>query len=429
MTIQTESSKPRLFTGYQIFVIAILAILQFTIILDFMVLSPLGPILLDKLHIVTSQFGWVVSAYAFSAGASGLLTAGFADRFDRKKLLMFFYIGFTGGTLLCALADTYQFLLMARIVTGIFGGVIGSISFAIITDLFKMEVRGRVMGFVQMAFASSQVLGLPIGLYLANKFGWHAPFFMIVGLCLVVGVAIVMFFKPITAHLKLRGDHNAFVHLGKTVSNTDYLKAFAATTLLATGGFMLMPFGSTFGVHNLGISLDQLPMLYMITGVCSMIAGPLVGKYSDAIGKYRVFVIGSIVGMVMVAIYCNLGITPLWIVIILNVILFIGISSRMISASALMTAIPEAKDRGAFMSINSSVQQISGGVASVIAGLIVVQTSSGYLERYDILGYVVVGAMLVTVFMMKFIDNHVKAKAQAQATQPQTAPARTAPVQ
>jgi len=415
---QTLPPKPRLFTRYQIFVIAILAILQFTLVLDFMVLSPLGPILLDELNINTSQFGWVVSAYAFSAGASGLLTAGFADRFDRKKLLLFFYIGFTVGTLLCALATDYHFLLIARIVTGIFGGVIGSISFAIITDLFKMEVRGRVMGFVQMAFATSQVMGLPIGLYLANQFGWHAPFFMIVALCLIVGVAMIMYLKPITAHLQIRGDHNAFVHLGKTVSNSDYLKAFAATTLLATGGFMLMPFGSTFSVHNLGIRLDQLPMLYMITGICSMIAGPLVGRYSDVIGKYRVFVIGSFVGMLMVAIYCNLGITPLWTIIVLNVILFIGISSRMISASALMTAIPEAKDRGAFMSINASVQQISGGIASVVAGLIVVQTPSGYLERYDMLGYVVVGAMLITVFMMYFIDQQVKQKVRSSTPKP-----------
>jgi len=412
--MQTQESEPplkkRIFTSYEAFVIAILAILQFTIILDFMVLSPLGAILLEELSISTSQFGWVVSAYAFSAGASGLLTAGFADKFDRKKLLLFFYTGFVFGTLLCALAPTYHFLLVARIVTGLFGGVIGSISFAIITDLFRLEVRGRVMGFVQMAFATSQVMGIPIGLYLANHFGWHSPFYMIVGLSLLVGIAIVIYFKPITGHLLVKGQHNALTHLAKIVSNRIYLRAFASTTLLATGGFMLMPFGSAFGVHNLGISLDQLPLLYMITGVCSMIAGPLVGKYSDVIGKYRMFFIGSVLGMTIVAIYCNLGITPLWVVIILNVLLFIGISSRMVSASALMTAIPETKDRGAFMSVNASVQQISGGVASVVAGLIVVQTDSGVLLHYDLLGYVVVGAMLITLVMMYFIDQYVKIK-------------------
>jgi predicted MFS family arabinose efflux permease len=170
MTTQPQP-KERLFTQYQVFMIAILAILQFTIILDFMVLSPLGAILLEKLSITTSQFGLVVSAYAFSAGASGFLAAGFADKYDRKKILMFFYVGFIIGTVLCAIAPNYELLLAARIVTGIFGGVIGSISQAIISDLFKLEVRGRVMGFVQMAFAASQVLGLPIGLLLANSLG------------------------------------------------------------------------------------------------------------------------------------------------------------------------------------------------------------------------------------------------------------------
>src|SRR6188472_709495 len=209
--------KEKTFTSYQIFIIAILAILQFTVVLDFMVLSPLGAQLLEELNITTTQFGWVVSAYAFSAGASGLLTAGFADKFDRKKLLLFFYAGFIIGTLLCGLAPDYNFLLMARIVTGIFGGVIGSVSFAIITDLFRLEVRGRVMGFVQMAFAASQILGLPLGLYLANKLGWHSPFILIVGLSVVLGVVIIVKMKPVDAHLKLKSERNPLQHLIKTV--------------------------------------------------------------------------------------------------------------------------------------------------------------------------------------------------------------------
>lgn len=410
MENQTPNKAGKLFTSYEVFVIAILAILQFTIILDFMVLSPLGAFLLEELDISTKQFGWVVSGYAFSAGISGLLTAGFADKFDRKKILLFFYTGFLGGTLLCAIAQTYEFLLLARIVTGIFGGVIGSIGFAIITDLFRMEVRGRVMGFVQMAFASSQVLGLPIGLYLANHYGWHSPFFMIVGVGVIIGLAIIVYLKPIDAHLKVKSERNALIHLGNTISNPLYLKAFAATVLLATGGFMLMPFGSAFSINNLKLTFDQLPLLYMITGVCSMIAGPLIGKYADTIGKYTVFVAGSVLGMIIVAVYGNLGVTELWVVVILNVFLFIGISSRMITASALMSAIPELKDRGAFMSVNSSIQQISGGVAAGVAGLIVVQSPTGQLERYDLLCYVVVLTMAITIFMMYFLNRYVTSR-------------------
>jgi predicted MFS family arabinose efflux permease len=177
--------KEKVFTKYQVFIIALLAILQFTVVLDFIVLSPLGAQLMHVLHLTTSQFGMAVSVYAFSAGISGILAAGFADKFDRKKLLIFFYTGFITGTFLCGIAPDYSFLLVARIITGLFGGVLASISFAIITDLFRLQVRGRVMGYVQMAFASSQVMGVPVSLYFANRTGWHAPFLLITGVSIV----------------------------------------------------------------------------------------------------------------------------------------------------------------------------------------------------------------------------------------------------
>lgn len=405
-----EKVRPA-FTRYQAFMVAILTFMQFSIVLDFMVLSPLGAQLLDELNISTSQFGLVVSAYAFSAGAAGLMTAGFADKFDRKKLLLFFYSGFVLGTFLCALAPNYHFLLLARIVTGLFGGVMNAISFAIITDLFKLKVRGRVMGFVQMAFAASQVLGIPVGLLLANRFGWHSPFFMISGIALAVGVVIFIYMKPITDHLKIKSDRNPIQHLVKTISMRPYLIAFSATTLLATGGFMLMPFGSAFGVHNMGIDLkNELPMFYGIAGVFSFVLGPLIGRFADKAGKYRTFVYGSIVAGIMVVIYTNLGMTPFGIAVALNVFLFVGISARMISSQALVTGVPDAQDRGAFMSINSSVQQISGGVASAIAGMIVVQSADGRILHYDTLGYVVDCTLVITVILMFFINAYVQKK-------------------
>jgi predicted MFS family arabinose efflux permease len=407
----TSATKTKAtFTKYEALIITILAITQFTVILDFMVLSPLGAQLMKELSISTSQFGAVVSAYAFSAGIAGLLTAGFADRFDRKKLLLFFYSGFIIGTFLCGIAPDYKFLLMARIVTGLFGGVISSISFAIITDLFKMEVRGRVMGFVQMAFAVSQVMGIPVGLLLANNFGWHSPFMMIVVLAALTGILIFVKMKPVAEHLKIKSERNPFQHLLKTLSTPNYLRGFMATVLLATGGFMLMPFGSAFSISNLGLTQDQLPILYFITGIFSMIFGPLSGRLSDKIGKYNMFIAGSIITILMVSIYTHLSVTPLWEVIILNVILFVGISSRMISASALMTAVPAPQDRGAFMGINASIQQLSGGIAAFAAGKIVIQTKNAPLQHYDILGYVVVCSMLITIGMMYIINKQVMGK-------------------
>jgi predicted MFS family arabinose efflux permease len=410
----SNTKKPK-FDSYQIFMIAVLAIIQFTVILDFMVLSPLGAILMPKLKITTAQFGFVVSAYAFSAGATGLLAAGFADKFDRKKFLLFFYFGFLMGTVFCAMANTYELLLAARIITGIFGGVIGAVGFAIISDIFKPEVRGSVMGFVQMAFAASQILGLPIGLFLANKFDWHAPFWMIAIFGLALGIVIVLKMKPITEHLKIQNSKNAASHLIATLTKPFYMRVYLSTILLATGGFMLMPFGSAFSINNLGLTMEQLPIIYGVTGLFSILTGPVIGKLVDKFGSFNIFFLGTVIAIVMVGIYTNLGVTPMFMVIILNIIMFMGISSRMISSGALMSTIPTVSDRGAFMSINSSIQQISGGVASFVAGIIVVQNPNGKLERYPLLGIVVIGSMIVALGLIYWLTQHIKTKNQKLA--------------
>ncbi|MDP9149767.1 MAG: MFS transporter [Myxococcota bacterium] len=399
------------FSRYQITVVAILAFLQFTVVLDFMILSPLGALLLKALGVTPAEFGLVVSAYAFSASASGLLTAGFADKFDRKKLLLFFYSGFVLGTFFCGVAPSYAFLLTARMVTGLFGGVIGSISLAIVADLFPFEARGRVMGVVMSAFAASQVLGIPVGLLLSNAFGWHAPFLMIGGAGVLVGVVIFTQLRPIDEHLKKPSTRSALPHLLATLTRPRYQWGFASTTLLAVGGFMLMPFGSAFSVHNLGISLDRLPVVYMATGAATIVAGPLMGRVSDAAGKYATFVCGSAFAVALVVLYTHLRVTPLSLVIALNIALFIAITARMVSSQALSSAIPEPQDRGAYMSISSSLQQFAGGIASSMAGLIVSQTGDGPLRHYDRLGYVVATAMIATLFFVHKMNRLVLAGA------------------
>jgi predicted MFS family arabinose efflux permease len=326
------------------------------------------------------------------------------------------------GTLLCGLADTYKFLLVARIVTGVFGGVIGSIVMAIIADLFPLEMRGRVMGTIQTAFAASQVLGLPLGVALSNHWGWHAPFIMILVIGAPAGLLIAMRLQPIVEHLKVPSTRDPVQHLIKTATERRYLRTFLATTMLATGGFMLMPFGSTFLVNNMGIPFAKIQWIYMSTGVVTLIAGPLIGKVADSVGKYKVFVIGSLIGAAMVAIYCNMGRTSLATVIAINAVLFVAITSRMISASALTSAVPDMPDRGAFMSVNAALQQFAGGLAASAAGLIVVQVPDGHLLHYDVLGYVVVTAMMLVVLLMHGINRQVMVKVAAAAAAAKPAP-------
>lgn len=407
------------FTSYQKLAVFLLAITQFTVILDFMVMSPMGDILMKSLSLKPTHFGLVVSAYAFSAGISGLLTAGFADKFDRKKLLLFFYFGFIAGTVLCGAVTTYPLLVAARIITGLFGGVIGSISMAIVADLFTLQQRGRVMGFIQMGFGASQILGIPIGLYLANAWGWHAPFIWVAGMAGIIALIMAVKLNPITKHLEIQSDKSAFKHLMHTVAKKDYRVGFTATALLSIGGFMMMPFGSAFAINNLHITENELPMIFMIAGIATLIVMPIIGKLSDRIDKYKIFVFGSIWTIVTILIYTNLGKTPFAIVAFLNVLMMMGIMGRMVPSTALVTAIPDMQDRGAFMSINSSLQQIAGGIAAAFAGTIVVQRDKwSPLEHYNTLGIIIVCISIVSILLMYRVDKLGKRKTKQKIEDP-----------
>jgi predicted MFS family arabinose efflux permease len=406
--MQAQEAPP--FTGYQKFVIFLLAITQFTVILDFMVMAPLGDIMMKMLNLTTRQFGVAVSAYAFSAGISGLLTAGFADKFDRKRLLLFFYIGFTIGTLLCAMAPNYPLLVAARIITGIFGGVIGSISMAIIADLFSLQQRGKVMGFVQMGFGASQVLGIPIGLYIANAWGWHMPFLWIAAMSGLI--VILLFFKlqPITEHLALQENKSILNHLWHTVAQKNYRIGFLTTTLLSLG-FMMQPFGSAFAINNLKVTVEHLPLMFMVTGIATLVCMPLIGQMSDKFDRFKVFVIATIAATLILNIYAHYSATPFWLVLTTNVLMMIALISRMVAVGALTSAIPQPQDRGAFMSLNASLQQISGGLGAMIGGLIIVQKDRyAPLEHYDTLALLASFLMICSIYLVYRVSKMVEKK-------------------
>jgi predicted MFS family arabinose efflux permease len=390
-----------------------LAFLQFVVIIDFMLMAPLGALIMPALNASPSQFGTVVSAYAFAAGVSGILTAGFADRFDRKKLLLVFYAGFILGTAWCGLAQSFESLLVARVVTGFFGGVIGSVVLAIATDLFVPQMRGRVMGFIQTAFAASQILGIPIGIWLSTRWSWQTPFLALAAIGLVAGLVIAAVMRPVNAHLAMRQERSPLGHLVHTLVEPRHTLSFVSVLFLATGGFMLMPFSSAFTVNNLGIDLDHLPIIYLITGVSTIFIGPLVGKATDAVGKLPMFYVGTVIMVVMVLIYTHLGTSTVTVVAIVNVVLFAGIFSRMIPFQALMTQVPAPTHRGSFNAVNASLSQFAGGLAAVFAGHIVQQGADGKLQHYEVAGYIVIATSLVASVLLWRIDRGVRSAATA----------------
>jgi len=263
------------------------------------------------------------------------------------------------------------------------------------------------MGFIQTAFAASQVLGLPAALYFANHFDWHAPFLAIVALIVPAGLLILLGMKPVVAHLALRQERSPFAHLVHTVTEKRYRLPFLLVMLLPTGGYMLMPFGTAFMVNNVGIALTHLPTIYLVTGLFTVFVGPVVGRISDSFGKFNTFCAGTLLSMVMVVIWTNLGHTPLIGVIVINVLLFIGIFSRIIPSQALISAVPEPSKRGSFNAINASLQQFAGAFSASIAGAVIAEQADGTLRHFNWLGYIVIAVLLVSATLMYFLHKSI----------------------
>jgi predicted MFS family arabinose efflux permease len=405
-----EKGKTTPFTSYQILLIGIFSFMLFTIVVDYMTLPALSAILLPELQITTKQFGFLVSVYAFSAGASGFLATGFADRFDRKKLLLVYYSGFLLGMVLCAVANSLLALLIARAITGIFGGVVASICFAIVADVFEIDQRGRVMGYVQMAFAASHIAGLPLALYLATNFHWHLTYWVFFILGLIIMGIIFLKVNAINEHLHIEKKENILTHSLNIVGKSEYWTVFSNNVLLVLGDVMFMTFYAAYSTNNLGLSLDDLPLLFAIGGMATIVFSPIMGRLSDKYGKLKVFTIGTSLAITMIAIFSYLGSAPLWLIVILHTLLFIGINARMIASTALATVVPKQQDRGAFMALDSSFQQIAGGVGATAAGLIVYQLSDGMIEGYPTLALVVISMMLGTIGLMYTINRIVGRK-------------------
>ncbi|MTI38938.1 MFS transporter [Fulvivirga lutimaris] len=405
----TGETKPK-FTQYQFLLVAIIAIVLLTIVLDYMLTSALSAILLPELKITTKQFGLLASAYPISAGITAILLSGYADKFDRKKLLLFFYSGFLLGVLFCASAPTFNVLIVARIITGTFGGVVGPICFAIIADLFETTQRGRAMGILQMASAGSQILGLPLALYLASEWDWHLAF----GLILLIGIIaiflVVWKINPVKKHLHKPVKVNPWLHSLKIISKRNYLIVFFNNTLLVAGDVILMTFSSAFCTNNLGVGLDDLPLLYGIAGVSTFVFSPLIGRLTDKYGTLKIFVIGTVITILTVGVFTNLEVNPLWTVIIVHTFIFLGVNARSISSSAIGTVVPEAEDRGAFMAVDAAMQLAIAGLAAMLAGWIVFQSEDGMINNFSTLGVVVMSLMVLTIGLMFVINRIVQRK-------------------
>lgn len=368
--------------------VLILAAIQVSHILDFVIMMPLGPVFMRVFKISPVEFSTLVAAYTFSAGIVGFLGALFADHFDRKKFLLFNFTGFIIGTFFCAISPNFTSLLLARIIAGAFGGILNASVLSLVSDLVPFERRGNAMGVVMSAFSISSILGVPTGLYIANMFDWHAAFYFICLLGIIFWI-LTLFILP---SVKVRTSESSFKeklrNFRTILSQKDYLQSFSLTSVLGFGVFMIVPFIAPYLVKNVGISEDQIPLIYFVGGICTIISARTIGRLCDKIGSFRVFRIVAVISIVPMIGLTNLpaGI-PIWAALIVTSLFTMFGSGRFIPAMTLVSAVVKPGERGTFMSLENASRQLSAGVASQVAGVIIGSTAAGTLTRYNYVGF------------------------------------------
>lgn len=386
-------------------VILLLAVMQFAHILDFVIMMPLGPFLMREFGINSSQFGLLVSVYTFSAGIFGFLGAFSLDRYDRKRSTLFVFTGFSLGTLACGFAPDYPTLLVARAVAGGFGGVVGAVVLAIVGDIVPFFRRGKATGMIMSAFSVASVVGIPIGMLLAENYGWHSPF---LGLGILSFALIPIAYKILPSmRLHLEG-----LDSSKPIWDSAYLVlknpnswvAFAFMTFLMFGGFMLIPFLTPYMSGNVGMELDELKFIYLFGGLATFFSMNYIGRLSDRFGKVLVYTWIAILSWIPIFLLTHLPVTPLPIALLYTTFFMVMVSGRIVPAFALVTASMEPRLRGSFMSMNSCVQQLASGSASLLAGMIITEIPGTHtILHYDTVGFIAISFSLVSVIIVRFL--------------------------
>jgi multidrug resistance protein len=357
-------------------VLVLLAAIQFTTNLDFLIVLPLGPQYLRVMHITPAQFNIFVAAYAIAAGISGIVTGFFLDRFDRKPALVWLFLGFVLGTLLCAIAPSYHLLVAARAVAGCFGGVTGALVLAIVGDVIPEHRRGAAMGMVMSAFSVSAIVGVPLGLVMASSFSWHAPFYAIAAVGVPILVAVHLFVPSLRIHMAHGLELDPARRMLAVLTERNHRMAFVFMAVLTWAGFTIFPNLANYMVQNVGLTERQLPLIYLTGGLCTAVP---------------------------ILLLTNLPPVPVGVAVAISTLLMICMSGRFVPAMAMMTAAVESRHRGGFMSVNSSVQQFSGGLAAWASGAIIGQGPNHEITHYAVAGLIALACVLVCIALARFL--------------------------
>lgn len=388
------------------FFLLTLAGIQFSHVLDFVIMMPLGPILIDAFAIDTHQFGLLVASYSFSAALSGVLAATFVDRFERKRLLLACFALFGLATLACGLAPGYSTLLVARGLAGVFGGILGALIHTMIADAIPFARRARASGVVSSAFSLSTIAGVPLSLWLANHIGWRAPFVLIAGLSVVFLVVGLRFLPELRHHLGEAKRPHLLSATFSVLAEANHRNALLFSALIIFSGFTVIPYITVYAVNNVGIALPDIPYVYLVGGTATFISARLIGRWADHYGKVEVYRRVALLALLPLLLVTHVGRLPLWGWLLCTTAFFVFISGRMIPAMAIISSSAQPRLRGTFLSLNGTVQSLAMGLASTLAGFLTGLDDGGRIVGYPLVGYVAVAANLLAIAFVSRLVMH-----------------------
>jgi predicted MFS family arabinose efflux permease len=386
--------------------------IQFSHILDFMIMMPLGPILIATFDITTHEFGLLVASYGFAAAISGLLVAAFVDKFERKHMLLVMFSLFGLATLACGLAPGYTTLLIARCMAGAFGGIIGTMVHTIVGDVIPFARRAKASGIIAASFSLSTVAGVPLSLWLANLYDWRAPFISItvlVVLFIILGLYALPELKHHISPSPATGSENQthlFSSIFTMLGDVNHLRALMFSALTIFSGFLVIPYITVYAVHNVGIQQSEIPLIYLLGGAATLVTARLIGHWADQHGKVEVYRIVALTALLPLFIVTNIGAAPLWLWISCTTIFFVLVSGRMIPGMAIITSAAQPKLRGTFMSLNGTTQALAMALASTLAGFMLSQNVTGEIVDYEWVGYVAITANILAIWFVPRIVMH-----------------------
>jgi predicted MFS family arabinose efflux permease len=394
-------------TPQQKLILFVLSCINFTHVMDFVIMMPLSPRLMDVFKISEREFSFLVSSYTFAASIAGLAGAFFIDRFDRKRLLVPLYTGFSVGTIMCGLAPTFELLMAARVLAGLFGGCVAALIFSVIGDVFSYERRGQATGIVMAAFSVASVAGIPLGLWVADRYDWHFPFLFLGSLGLAVSIFAFFKMPKLTGHLGVKRAPVVESLIG-ILKESNHLWAYALVVCLMLAGFTVIPFISPYMTKNVGLHIEDLKFIYLAGGLATFVTSQMIGRMADKYGKHRVFRTVALLSIAPILLVTNLWPMSLFWTLVVSTSFMVLVGGRFVPAMAIVTSATSPDKRGGFLSLSQSIQQLSAGIASLIAGHIIHEVSIGdqvMIQNYNLVGYFAAALTVACIYISTKVNT------------------------